>query len=211
MDIVTAALASALACSPLSDEKLAGLWESISVSRGGVGHNLEFRIDGSYTTATTVLVDLRYEIRDGEFFMSHNSGEEIDFSNGARIEETETDFTLTKDDVVEVKTKQTPTEEKTIVGTYVYRHYSGRMAYEKYTDDGKVIFRLPIESKSGCLKLDENMIFLQADEGQREFTYSMRGENLHLEESDGTRYAYKRVPEGAWYDSKNIDYEEPGE
>ena len=46
----------------VSVNPLVGLWESDVKSKGGIGAALEFRSDGTYTQATTVLVDLFYRV-----------------------------------------------------------------------------------------------------------------------------------------------------
>ena len=210
MNFVTLALATALTCQAPMSEKAVGLWESTTVSRGGIGHNFEFRDDGSYTTAVTVLVDLTYDIKDGNFYMSHNKGESINYEKGAKIEITESGFTLIhKGGKKEVKTKEAPSTEKTIVGTYKYRHYSGGMAYEKYTSDGLIKFRLPMKSASGCYTIDKNTITItQAEKEPSKMIYKVTGGVLGLKDSKG-KYSYNLVPEGTWYQSKEIDYQKP--
>ena len=211
MDIVTLALAATLNCQQPETKDVIGLWESTSISRGGIGHNFEFREDGSYTSATTVLVDLKYDIKDGSFYMSHNKGEPINYENGAEIEITKSGYKLNKDGEVEVKTKEHPSKDKTIVGVYKYRHYTGGMAYEKYTDDGEIKFRLPMKSISGCYSINGNSITVtQEDKNSSKMKYIATKDTLSLESQQG-KYTYSIVPEGSWYESKEIDYQKPVE
>jgi len=212
MDLVTLALATTLACQVPENDKVVGLWESTAVSRGGIGHNLEFREDGSYTSAVTVIVDLTYDIKDGSFYMSHNKDEQINYEKGKQIEITESGFTLTDENgEEEMKTKVTPGTEKTIVGKYKYRHYSGAIAYEKYTSDGIVKFRLPMNSVSGCYLLHKNTITITHSKKEpSEMTYEASDGLLNLKDLKG-KHSYNLVPEGAWYQSKEIDYQKPTE
>lgn len=212
MDLASLVLATTLTCHPPANQSVMGLWESTSVSRGGIGHNFEFRDDGSYTTAVTVIVDLNYDIRDGIFYMSHNKTEPINYEKGAKIEINEVGFTLTGENgEKEVKTKELPSKDKTIVGKYKYRHYSGGIAYEKYTSDGTIKFRLPMKSISGCYSIDNDTIILaQAEKELSEIKYKATNDNLTLKSKEGT-YSYNSVPEGAWYVSKEIDYQKPPE
>jgi hypothetical protein len=46
----------------VSVNPLVGLWESDGKSKGGIGAALEFRSDGTYTQATTMLVDAFYRV-----------------------------------------------------------------------------------------------------------------------------------------------------
>lgn len=210
MDITTLALATTLTCQVPANHNVVGLWESATVSRGGIGNNFEFRKDGSYTTAVTVLVDLSYDIRDGRFYMSHNKGEPINYEKGAKIEITKSGFTLIGDDgKKEIKTKENQGIEESIVGIYKYRHYSGGIAYEKYTRDGHIYFRLPMKSVSGCYTIDKNKITItQAEKKQSEMIYEVSGGMLNLKDSKG-KYSYNFVPDGTWYQSKEIDYQKP--
>ena len=210
MEIITLVLATSLACKSPGNDIITGLWEAASVSRGGIGHNIEFRNDGTYTMAVTVLIELSYEIKNGKFFMSHNKGESIDYDKGAKIEITKLGFTLTNENgETEVKIKERPSKEKTIVGKYIYRHYTGAMAFEKYTNDGIVKFRLPKKSFSGCFFIDENTIKVtRPHEETVEMKYKLSNTVLYLNNSEG-KNSYNFVSEGTWYESKEIDYVKP--
>ncbi|MDX2425089.1 MAG: hypothetical protein QNK15_02425 [Cycloclasticus sp.] len=212
MDIATLALAATLTCQLPANDNLVGLWESTAVSRGGIGSTFEFREDGSYTAAVTVLVDLAYGIKDGRFFMSHNKNEPIDYNKGTKIEITTTGFSLIGDDgKKEIKTKEVSTVEKTIVGVYKYRHYTGGVAHEKYTSDGLIKFRLPMSSDSGCYSIkNKTVVINQSEEDPSEMKYKITKGMLELRDSKG-KYSYKIVSEGAWYQSKEIDYQKPTE
>jgi hypothetical protein len=41
---------------------MVGLWESTRTSSGGIGHTMEFRADGAFVEATTVIVDGYYRV-----------------------------------------------------------------------------------------------------------------------------------------------------
>lgn len=196
------------ACQEPTNKEVVGLWESTTTSRGGIGNNFEFKNDGSYTAATVVLVNLTYEIKDGKFYMSQNPGEQINYTKGAAIEVTETGFTLTGEDgTKEVKVKKVQNNEKTIIGEYKYHHYTGGTAYEKYTSDGEMKFRLPMKSVSGCYSINNGEISVtQNAKKPAKISYIISSGNLTLKSPEG-EYLYSLVPEGTWYDSKDIDYQ----
>lgn len=212
MGLETLALASALICHVPSDNNLIGLWESTAISRGGIGHNVEFRGDGSYTTAVTVIVDVAYDVKDGRFYTAKNKGEPISYDKGLKIEVSNAGFSLTGDDgKKEIREKQVAGTEQTIVGTYRYRHYSGGMAYEKYTDDGLLKFRLPMSAESGCYSTNRRKVTIKLDKGEeKELNFRVDGKLLVLEGKKG-KFSYDLVPEGAWYPGKVTDYQKPTE
>src|SRR4029079_13440873 len=61
-------LATSTCLAPPSDA-LVGLWESRSTSKGGIGHALEFRRDGTVVASTTAIVDLFYRISMDTLFV----------------------------------------------------------------------------------------------------------------------------------------------
>ena len=56
--LFTIPAAHARTCPQPATQDLVGLWESRETSKGGIGHTVEFRPDGTYVEAPTVLVDL---------------------------------------------------------------------------------------------------------------------------------------------------------
>src|SRR5262245_35912601 len=46
-DVLNVILLATVTCVPATDDTLVGFWESRKTSRGGIGHSLEFRRDGT--------------------------------------------------------------------------------------------------------------------------------------------------------------------
>ena len=63
-------------CSRPADPAVIGLWESVNTSRGGIGHTIEFRPDGTFVEATTVIVNMRYRLQGDELFVRESGGKE---------------------------------------------------------------------------------------------------------------------------------------
>jgi hypothetical protein len=165
VNILAIVLASTLVCQAPQNANVIGLWESTAITRGGIGHNIKFRSDGSYKTATVVLVDLAYDIRNGKLYISKNRGEPVNYEQGARIELNESEMILLGDNGQrEVRKRLAVNGEKSIIGKYKYRHYTGAIAYEQYTADGLMKLRLPMSTNSGCYSLDHNMIIVSQTE-----------------------------------------------
>jgi len=60
--LFTGSAVHALTCPAPGTSDLIGLWESQHTSKGGIGHTLEFRPDGTFVEATTVMIDSIYRI-----------------------------------------------------------------------------------------------------------------------------------------------------
>ncbi len=208
MNLFTVALASTLACQPVGDEKIVGLWESATTSRGGIGNNIEFRKDGSFITAMTVIVDLNYQVKEGKLYTGKKQGEPVSFENGKEIsDEKQSLILIGKNGQKEIRKRTTPKVDNSIFGIYKYRHYTGAIAYERFTADGVMNFRLPMSSSKGCYELSNNKITLNIP-GKKTNTIQFNFSEVKLVlTGKGNESIYNRVAEGAWYDSENIDYQ----
>jgi hypothetical protein len=210
MNFIALALASTLTCQPAVNKELAGLWESASISRGGIGSNIEFRADGSYISAVTVLVDLRYEVKNGRLYTGKNPGEPVSYEAGQEIKVDKNALVLIgQNGEKEVRKRISPGRADSIVGKYKYRHYTGAIAYEQFTADGTMLFRLPMQSTRGCYVVAGNEIkFTSPNQEARTLPYKRSADRLVLIDRKN-RSTYKLVKEGAWYESGNIDYKPP--
>lgn len=210
MNPIAIALASTLTCQPALNDELAGLWESTSISKGGIGNNIEFRMDGSYTAAATVLVDLRYEVKNGRLYTGKNIGEPVSYEAGAEIKfENNALVLIGQNGEKEVRKRIGPGRADSVVGKYKYRHYTGAIAYERFTADGVMQFRLPMRSTLGCYQATETevKVFLP-DQEAKTLSYKLSTDQLVLFDQQKPS-TYKRVKDGAWYESRSIDYKPP--
>lgn len=210
MDLITLALASTLTCQPVLNKKLIGFWESASTSKGGIGNNIEFGEDGSYIAALTVIIDLNYAVKDGKIYNSKKPGEPVSYETGAEIIVGDDSLVLIgENDKKEVRNRIGARVDDSVVGKYKYRHYSGGMAYEQFTADGAMHFRMPMQSIHGCYSIegDEIKVIIQ-DQEPKNLHYELRAESLFIEGSKGPS-EYTHVKEGAWYESGYIDHKKP--
>jgi hypothetical protein len=199
-----------LACQPTANKELVGLWESASSSKGGIGNNIEFRSDGSFVAAVTVIVDLRYETRDGKLYIAKNPQEPVSYETGAEFKVDNTALVLVgPNGEKEVRNRIGPKLSDSVVGKYTYRHYTGGIAYEQFTADGILKFRLPMQSAYGCyLVTDKEIKISFPNKEPRALQYNLGTDGLVLTDQKGPS-RYRPVKEGAWYESGNIDYTPP--
>jgi hypothetical protein len=205
--------AATATCPPPASADWAGLWESKDRSKGGIGHTIELRPDGSYVESTSVLVDGFYRIADGKLMIS-----EKPIVDAAATGDS-TPFQIDGDTLVqrapgapEIRKQRLGKAEPgkdPIVGAWRYRHPTGATAYERYTPDGQMSLRLPMTSSTGCYKMEAGKVTLSRSQGgDLNGTFEMKGEDLVLTFADQSA-AYRKEPAGAWYEREKVDIKPP--
>jgi hypothetical protein len=97
-----------------------------------------------------------------------------------------------------------------IVGGWRYCHPTGAIAYERYTEAGRMLFRLPMRSSKGRHALSGNALTLiKPQPPDVKLTVEGRGEDLVVSKSDGGKAEYRREKVGAWYDLEHGEKSTP--
>lgn len=199
LGVILVALATCLAP---ADRALLGLWESAGQNHG-VGHTLEFKPDGSFVSAFVVSVQLAYRFDKGQLFTaadaaslgSEKDGPRVEIQGDVLVLTDAKGGTLRKERVGPVEDRSRP-----IVGIWRYKHDTGPMAYERYTPDGQLLFRLPMSSNRGCYTLAGGTLTVDG-EGARssaKFTPRVEGDGLELRREGKEPTRYRRAP-SVWY------------
>jgi len=204
--VILVALAS---CSAVTDRSLVGLWESVARSRGGIGHTLEFKPDGSAVAAITVIVDQIYRVDAGKLLMADDEAALKSETDGPKVEVQGTAFTLTSSNgeaLVKERVGAVEDARRPIVGVWRYRHLTGRMAFERFTANGWMLFRLPLKTQPGCYTLASGTLTVTSAEVATTATFKSKltGDELELRTEGQEPNLYKRAP-GAWYPRETID------
>jgi hypothetical protein len=186
---------------------VAGFWESRNTSKGGIGHTLEFRKDGTFVEATTVIVGMNYHVSGDRLFLD-------ELVEDKTIEPEGVEFRVEGDLLVE-KAPNAPVVRKErvgkaepgsppIVGVWRFRHDTGAIAYEKYGADGRVSLRLPLASSTGCYKVLGDRLAMKKP-GCKEVTlpFDLGAGEFVLRGPGGRSTAYGFVTEGPWYDREH--------
>jgi hypothetical protein len=201
-------LAATFLSSTLQTTPLVGLWDSATTSTGGIGSTLEFRADGTFVEATTVIVNGYYRIIDGRLVVGDQPlGSKADAAKSLRIavdgdvlRQTAPDGAVLRKD----RLGRPEVGKPAIVGAWRYRHYTGTTAFERYTDDGRMFFRLPMKSSVGRYVLQGNQLLLKRpNQADRAMTVVLAGDELTLTSTDRTAN-YRRDNAGPWYDREHI-------
>ena len=210
MNFFSVVLASTLTCQPVPDAGQIGFWEATRSSMGGIANNIELRTDGSYSRAMTVLVDFIYKVEDNILYSAPDGEGPVSFTNPREITISNDSYSLTNHEGEKETRKRIGTgQHGSITGVYSYRHGTGAIAYEKYTDDGLFHLRIPMRLEHGCYSIDKEEMSLEPEEKPTYKTYFyFESSDLVLDDFKRKSY-YKLVPEGAWYHVDKVDYVKP--
>lgn len=174
-----------------------GFWESVETSRGGIGSALELRADGTLRWSVVVLVESEYRLDDGRLVMLDESGGEQEMPVTLRDGEMEMTApdgsTLTKTRFRDPTGGTSP-----IVGDWSYDYFGQGRAFERYTEDGRMLFRLPMRTDAGTYRVEGNRLEVGAQGKTDTWTWRLDGDELVVV-TGGEERRYRRVPSGAWY------------
>jgi hypothetical protein len=203
-----AAVLSSMLFSMPQPAPLVGLWDSATTSTGGIGSTLEFRADGTFVEATTVIVNAYYRVTAGRLVIDERPvGPQAPAAMAVRVEVEGDVLRWTGPDGAMVRKERLGRPEAgkpAIVGAWRYRHDTGTTAFERYTDDGRMFFRLPMKSSVGRYVLKRSELLLtrpsQADVAMK---VVLMGDELTLSTNDRTS-SYRRDMAGPWYERERI-------
>lgn len=188
---------------------LVGLWESDVSSKGGIGGAMEFRSDGTYTQAPTVLVDGFYRVvRDHLVIGDQPPAADADTTAASALSFRGNQCLVTSPDGKVVVTKERVGQAQEgvppIVGVWRYQHPAGGVAFERYTSDGHISLRLPLASESGRFTFSEGTIVLAREKGgpQMRLSVTLKDNALTMTDASSKASGWHRVIEGVWYPIK---------
>lgn len=207
--MIVLVLAAALISPAPPATSLVGLWESARTSKGGIGHTLEFRAGGAFVDAVTVIVDGYYRVVGDRLVVGEHPAADPDASKAPRFKIEDDVLVQTGPDGSVVRKARLGRAEEgkpAIVGEWRYRHDTKAIAFERYTGEGRMFFRLPMSSSVGRYSLKTcEIVLILPNRPDVTMTLDVRGDELSLSGSDGRTTVYRRVTAGAWYDTEHID------
>ena len=98
-----------------------------------------------------------------------------------------------------------------IIGMWRYRHYAGPMAFESYTDDGRLLFRMPMRSSAACYGVSGNDLTITKATGEKvTLQFETRDQELSLTSVGHPAQSYVKAS-SPWYDIQHLDIKAPDE
>ena len=201
--VLTASLIAGMAqASPI-----VGLWDSARTSAGGIGTTLEFRPDGAFIEATTVIVNAYYRVvGDRLLIEAQPISDQPPADAGVSIEIEDDLFRMTGPDGSVIEKRRLGVRDAgkpPIAGAWQYRHSTGVTAFERYTEDGLLQFRLPMTSTRGRYVLNgAELVMTRPNQPDMKMTLALAGDVLALS-GNGRTSEYGRDAGGPWYDRES--------
>lgn len=194
--LFTIPAAQAQTCPQPATQDLVGLWESRETSKGGIGHAVEFRPDGTYVEAPTVIVELPYQVSGDRLILKEVPETRFEIQ-GDTLTQTGPDGSRIQKERLGKAVEGSPA----IVGVWRYRHDTGVTAFERYTPDGRLLLRLPMTSTTGCYRIQGGSLSLNESGGKKTtIPIEMKPGELVFKEPGKPGTAYGRAADGPWYD-----------
>jgi hypothetical protein len=200
MNIATTSLLLGILFATPSASPIVGKWESIAISKDGIGVTLEFFADGTFSWTTGAVADLTYTATKDKLttaFVDPQTGKRQEQSTS--IEVTPNTF-VQKGGAGEGKDLEMKRVEPgkpgspLIVGVWSYPHSSGMTAYITFTSDGRMLFRLPRRSAPGGWTISGQLLTLSIrGQSSQTYTYAISGDVLTMIQGHGEPVKYKRV------------------
>ena len=188
-------MALATACSPPTNAAVVGFYEGRATSKGGIGHTIELKADGTALTGSTVIVNSPYRVGSGHLFVGESDV-------GALSIKGET-LRIQANGATQTKVRRGAGQKTSIVGVWSFEHYTGTRAYERYRADGIVEFRLPMSAYTGCYTADAGRLaFTQPQPSSSPFKLVGRTMVLSMPKKD---YLYDRAER--WYPQTDVGAE----
>lgn len=195
----TACCFLALSASASSDDPpLIGFWESAQTSQGGIGTALEFTDDGRFAQLAVVLVEAGYRLEDEALVFIDDAGQEqvmpIRFDAGA--------MKMSGPDGTELRKTRIDDPsggESAILGAWSYDYPGQGTAFERYTEDGRMLFRLVLRAERGTYEVKGKKVRLDApNQKALVWRFDREAEELVIGPR-GDQARYRLVAGGPWY------------
>jgi hypothetical protein len=158
---------------------------------------MEFRQDGTAVLSTTVILNLFYRASEDRLSVSDTPESDKPETTTFRLDRDQ--LRMPPANGAEVtKTRMKGSKGHSIVGDWEYRHYTGSTAYERYTEDGRLLFRLPMDGHVTCFADGQGMLSFE-DSSISALAFTLSGDELRIDQADKSSVVYQRVAGGPWY------------
>ena len=200
MSFATASLILGILFATPSASPIVGTWESVAISKDGIGTTLVFAADRKFTWTTAAMSDLTYTATGDKLttvFVDPETGKRQEQSTSIQV--TRSTF-VQKGGAGEGKDLEMKRVESgkpgspLIVGVWSYPHSTGITAYITFTDDGRMLFRLPGRSAPGSWAISGPLLTLSIrGQSSQTYTYAISNGVLTMTADHGEPVKYKRV------------------
>lgn len=189
-----------------ADDNVAGIWSSISRTKGGLGSQWTFGRDGGAVYTFGAVVDFRYEINGSKVkmtFVQPDGTAASDSSTQTFLIEGET-LTMNPDSPAcapstsrsgpcqrqqMTRTRASPVKNG-LVGEWTYKHYTGGPAFMRYLPNGAAQLVVPMRTTEGTYQLESAKGHITL--GGAQYGLLLRNDALVVRDPRGQESTYKR-------------------
>src|SRR5258708_31066425 len=126
------------ACSAPASQDLIGLWEPSDVSQPGIAYTIEFRQDGTFVEATTVIINSTYRVSGDQLLVDTFPGDPTGGKFKFRIEgDTLVQTISSGESFKEARFGQAKPGSPSIAGACRSISHTGALSYEYYPANGR--------------------------------------------------------------------------
>jgi hypothetical protein len=194
------------ACSAPASQALIGLWEPGDVSQPGLAYTIEFRPDGTFVEATTVIINSTYRISGDQLLVDTFPGDPTGGKFKLKIEgDTLVQTIPSGESFTEMRFGPAKAGNSSIVGAWRSDGKTGAAGFENYTADGRKLVRLPMTGTTGCYQIAGNQLSLTRPNSKTVSSpFELKTGELVLTDPGNNRQAYRKSAEGPWYDREHF-------
>lgn len=184
---------------------LTGFWESEATSRGGIGTVILINADGTCEYTVTVKVQFKYTFDAGKLSFAGDA----DGTPPATLDATVSGDTLVVrppvgDPITKTRVGAAADPEHPIVGVWRYPHASGGTAWERYTADGTMEFRLPMSERPSTCAVTGDRLAITSPQMKTDARFDVNGDLLRLFGASAEPRVFQRVAGGRWYGKADL-------
>lgn len=185
--------------SAVADDGVAGIWSSSSRTKGSLGAQWIFTMDGKVTHTFGALVDFKYEVNGSQIKMTLLAPDRVVTKEVATQEFSIDGDTLTENprtpdrQQIMKRTGKPYMDAHPIIGEWTYKHYTGVPALMRYSRAGVVQLSVPLKTLTGTYRTDQGTLSITSSD-QQPASYKFRRERdcLILTDREGRESKFLR-------------------
>jgi len=179
---------------------IVGFWESEATSRGGLGTAMLINADGTCEYTVTLKVTFKYTFDAGTLtFAGDEYGTPPATLAVAFAGDTFVATPRSGEAVTRTRAGAPADAAKPLIGVWRYPHATGGTAWERYTADGTMEFRMPTSERPARCAVAGGRLAILSPEMKTDARYEVKGGKLLLFGSAGEARVFAPVAGGRWY------------
>jgi len=166
-------------------DSLYGKWESTTTSNGGIGFVLDFSRSGQVTASPTVLVNGSYRVEGDLVTRSMDGSPNVDSLRFSVSGDTLEEWKAGEKDTLRMARVLPLGESRALSGRWTYKHHTGAIAFEDFTEDGMWRLRIPMASTTSAYVTTSDTLSAEGTDFHGAYIWKIDNDVLQLKEVGG--------------------------